>query len=230
MLARFDPNRAALETVALALGDLLDEMVFLGGAAVGLLVTDPAAPPVRITKDIDCIIEVASRSDYFGRVRDSLVARGFVEMIGEDVPACAWGLGGVRLDVMPTDDSILGFPNPWFEHAIRHADVFDLGKVEIQLVRVPDFIATKMAAFQSRGRGDYLASHDIEDLIAVVDGRPSIVRDVQESELSIRHHVSEILGNLVKDPGFLDAVPGHVIDPGRERIVLDRLKQLARSE
>ena len=68
-----DPNRKALEDVASALGeDLLGELAFLGGASVGLLVTDEAAPPARTTNDVDCIIECATRADYFGRIRRKL--------------------------------------------------------------------------------------------------------------------------------------------------------------
>ena len=48
-----------LETTARDLRSLIHETVFLGGAATGLLLTDPAAPPIRITRDIDVIIEVA---------------------------------------------------------------------------------------------------------------------------------------------------------------------------
>lgn len=41
-----DPNVLLLETVARQLGDGLREaLVFVGGAVVGLLITDPAAPP-----------------------------------------------------------------------------------------------------------------------------------------------------------------------------------------
>ena len=42
------------------LGPVADEMVFLGGCATGLLITDPAAPSVRVTMDVDVITEVAS--------------------------------------------------------------------------------------------------------------------------------------------------------------------------
>ena len=41
-------------------GPVADEMVFLGGCATGLLITDPAAPSVRVTMDVDVITEVAS--------------------------------------------------------------------------------------------------------------------------------------------------------------------------
>ncbi|HVE68315.1 MAG TPA: hypothetical protein VNB64_07020 [Solirubrobacteraceae bacterium] len=36
-----------LELAADALGPLLDEVVFVGGATVTLWITDPGAPPVR---------------------------------------------------------------------------------------------------------------------------------------------------------------------------------------
>ena len=43
------------------LGDLANEMVFLGGCATGLLITDPAAPAIRVTRDVDAIVEVAAQ-------------------------------------------------------------------------------------------------------------------------------------------------------------------------
>lgn len=46
-----------LELAADALGPLLDEVVFVGGATVTLWITDPGAPPVRPTKDVDVVVE-----------------------------------------------------------------------------------------------------------------------------------------------------------------------------
>ena len=48
----------AIETIALALGDLNDQVVYVGGAVVGLYVDDPGAPEVRPTKDIDVVLEI----------------------------------------------------------------------------------------------------------------------------------------------------------------------------
>jgi len=42
-----------LERGAAALGELVDEVVFVGGATIALWITDPAAPPPRPTKDVD---------------------------------------------------------------------------------------------------------------------------------------------------------------------------------
>ena len=73
-MAASDPNRRQLARVAEALGDLRHDVVFVGGATVGLLITDPAAPRVRPTKDVDVIVEVATYSEYQARVAPRLKA------------------------------------------------------------------------------------------------------------------------------------------------------------
>jgi hypothetical protein len=52
-----NPNLEILTTAVEQLGELVDELVFLGGCATGLLITDPAAPPIRITRDVDAIVQ-----------------------------------------------------------------------------------------------------------------------------------------------------------------------------
>jgi len=53
-----DPNIALLNIVADHLGDVLcEEVVFVGGAVAGLLITDPAMPSIRPTEDVDLIVE-----------------------------------------------------------------------------------------------------------------------------------------------------------------------------
>ncbi len=59
-----NPNLMILELAVSALGPLADDMVFIGGCATGLLITDLAAPVVRVTKDVDVITEVASLVAY----------------------------------------------------------------------------------------------------------------------------------------------------------------------
>jgi hypothetical protein len=50
-----DPNLERLTAVARRLRPLLDELVFAGGCATGLLITDPAAPSIRTTFDVDAM-------------------------------------------------------------------------------------------------------------------------------------------------------------------------------
>jgi hypothetical protein len=49
---RTDPNVALIEIAAETLGELLDRVVFIGGCAVGLMITDAARPAVRATQDV----------------------------------------------------------------------------------------------------------------------------------------------------------------------------------
>lgn len=60
-----NPNIELLLLAVHQLGDLVDEMVFLGGCATGLLLTDGAAPPIRVTKDVDAIVQVTTKAEYY---------------------------------------------------------------------------------------------------------------------------------------------------------------------
>ena len=60
-----DPNVALLERAAEQLGEaLLEQLVFVGGAVAGVLITDPAMPEIRPTQDVDVICRLIARSDY----------------------------------------------------------------------------------------------------------------------------------------------------------------------
>lgn len=107
------------------------------------------------------------------------------------------------------------------------AETVLLGSVRIRVISAPYFIATKYAAFVARGKGDYMGSHDLEDLVAIVDGRPNLVQDVATGDASIRVHLSGLVTGLLADTTFLDALPGHLADPGRAEVVLGRLRAIA---
>ena len=48
-----NPNIEILEIAVSKLDDLVTRLVFLGGCATGLLMTDEAAPPIRSTHDTE---------------------------------------------------------------------------------------------------------------------------------------------------------------------------------
>jgi hypothetical protein len=173
-----DPNLPLLESVAHALGPLCDRFVFIGGCATGQLVTDPAASPVRTTRDVDVVVEIISLAGYHALERQ-LEQAGFKHDRSPDAPVCRWIVGGCMLDVMPTDEDVLGFGNRWYHLAVRTAESVRLpsGRT-IRLIAPPVFLATKLEAFHGRGGGDFLASHDLEDIAVVVDGRPGLVNEV----------------------------------------------------
>jgi hypothetical protein len=87
-----NPNLDILVYAVEQLGSLADEMVFLGGCATGLLITDIAAPPLRVTKDVDTLVQVLSLTDYY-TFSDNLKTRGFAEDLSQHAPICRWKCG-----------------------------------------------------------------------------------------------------------------------------------------
>ena len=205
-----NPNMEMLVLTVKKLGKLADEMVFVGGCATGLLLTDPAAPPIRITRDVDVIVQVLSVGDYY-QLSEKLRAHGFHEDMNEDAPICRWVAGDLVLDVMPTDEKVLGFGNQWYSAAAKNSVKIELTEnIQVRMVSAPYFLITKFAAFDSRGNNDYLMSHDIEDIIAVLDGRPSIESEIKKSEMSVIKEISTRFNNILTNERFLDSVSGHL--------------------
>jgi hypothetical protein len=205
-----DPNLDLLERAAAQLGPLLEEIVFVGGCATGLLITDPGAADVRETYDVDVIAEIASYAEY-GELSDRLRKLGFTEDSREGAPLCRWVQEEMVLDVMPLDAGILGFSNPWYPGALATSVEVPLSNgLTIRAITAPYFLATKMEAFRGRGKGDYFASHDLEDFIAVVDGRSSLLDEVQMSALELRQYLAEGVARLLAASRFLDALPGYL--------------------
>jgi len=233
MSRKRNPNLEILEMAVEHLGPLADEMVFLGGCATGLLLTDAAAPPIRVTQDVDVITEVASIGEYH-RLSAQLRKRGFKEDQSPDAPICRWVAAGVVLDVMPTKPGILGFGNEWYQPALDAAASINLpsGK-HIRMVTAPYFLATKLAAFEGRGKGDYVTSHDMEDIVAVLDGRPEIVDEAKQADKVLREHLAARFTALLNARNFVEALSGHL--PGdaasqaRAPLILERITAIAES-
>jgi predicted nucleotidyltransferase len=231
MIRSQNPNLEILLFAVEQLGELVDEMVFLGGCATGILITDPAASPIRVTKDVDAIVQVVSHADYY-KFSERLRAHGFKEDVSEGAPICRWKAENVLLDVMPTDTRILGFGNKWYIPAMENAEVFDLSPSrQIRIVSAPYFLITKLEAFEGRGGGDYQTSHDMEDIIAVLDGRPEIVAEINQLDSDLSRELSKRFKILLAKNRFIDAVSGHMppddASQARVSIVINMLKEIA---
>lgn len=80
------PNVAKVELVAGALGDLRERLLFVGGCAVDLLLTDTAAAPSRVTYDVDLVAQVGALTDYH-QLEKEFVRLGFKRDMSEDAPS-----------------------------------------------------------------------------------------------------------------------------------------------
>jgi len=224
-----NPNLARLVAVARKLEPLLDELAFVGGCVTGLLVTDPGAAPVRPTLDVDAIVEVASYPK-FTELEGQLRSLGFQESHTEGAPICRWVHGELLLDLLPTDPAILGFSNRWYGSALQNTRPLQIDDLAIRLIAAPYFLATKLEAFHGRGKGDYRLSHDLEDVVTVLDGRPEIVSEVQEAAAELRRFLGEEFSALLANRDFVEALPGYLLPDSTSQqrigIVVTRIQQI----
>ena len=226
-----DPNIAKVELIAAALGPLRGQLVFVGGCAAGLLLTDPAAASARVTFDVDLLAEVAALPGFY-KLEKQFARQGFKRDTSPEAPICRWRFGDLEVDLMPMDSSVLGFANRWYPLVAQTAQqcVLPSGN-SIRLIAASAFLATKFEAFADRGGGDMLASHDLEDIINIVDGRPELRDEVADAPAELRAYAAGRCAALLNAPAFLDALPGLIFpdesQAARLMILTQRLEQLA---
>jgi predicted nucleotidyltransferase len=199
----------AIRFVAERLDTLTERMVFLGGATLGLFVTEPGAPPPRSTKDVDLIVEVTMREYLDNSFRSQLLNRGFREVTDEAV-LCRWEIEGTKVDIMPAASDVRGSSNRWYPAAVAQAQRYRFpGGPNIRLISPACFLATKLEAFANRGRGDFL-SPDMDDVIAVIDGHPAIEKEVESASPEIRDFLTREFARLLTNEAFVESLPGHL--------------------
>ncbi len=106
----------------------------------------------------------------------------------------------------------------------------DLDGVPIWRASTPSWIATKLEAWRNRGRlangaPDYY-HQDIEDIIAVVDGRPECIEEIAISTDAVGRFLTETISLLLASEDFLSALPGHTGGHERAKIVLKRFEAI----
>lgn len=218
-----------IEQVAKGLKALKDDVLFIGGAAVSLYINDPAVQTTRPTKDIDCIIELTSRLEYY-KLEENLRTLGFNHYKEEGAPICRWKYKNIIVDIMPTDPTILGFSNRWYPEGIKNAiNIILPGGTTISAFTLPYFMASKIEAFKNRGHNDFRTSYDMEDIITVMDGQKKldILFDGPENVISF---LKKSFGNFIESGNFEEALLCH-LEPGptknaRAQRILDFLLPL----
>lgn len=111
---------------------------------------------------------------------------------------------------------------------------------QIRAIPPPYLLATKLEAWNGRGGGDHLRSHDLEDIITLVDGRSEVADEVEDAPSDLREFLSREIATLLEQPRFLDTIDGTVVGFGRggagsgsgdadrvDEVVLPRLRTLA---
>jgi hypothetical protein len=112
---------------------------------------------------------------------------------------------------------------------LENAQRTRLGEYEIRVITAPYFLATKLEAFHGRGKNDF-SSHDLEDIVTVIDGRSELADEVRLAPADLRKYLSDEFGALLSNRDFLEALPGHLLfdaaSQQRAGLVLGRMKDL----
>lgn len=221
-----NPNIEMVELVAKGLGVLLKDFCFIGGATTSLYLDKPSEF-VRPTKDVDCVVTIATYLEQ-QRLERQLEKLGFEHCTDPGAPICRWIFQGIRVDVMPSNAKVLGFTNHWFEEGIKNSVRVTLPSgQEISIFSIPYFMAAKLDAFKDRGRGDFYASADLEDIVTVIDGCSDIRKKVMQAPSEVKDFLKKEMKILETDERFQQCISGHLV-PGpnleeRARGVLDFL-------
>ena len=204
--------KTVLVKAARLLIPLQEDFVFLGGLALALLVSDPAAPDVRPTEDVDVIVQAGTYAKY-SQLEERLRANGFTQPREEASVICRWLKDGLKIDIMPVEEQILGFGNRWYADAMKSARTALLAEdLAIRVISAPCFLATKIEALQSGTRGDLLTSRDMQDIVSILDGRPEIAAEMQAAEPAVQMFIAETFQDFLQDDDFLDALDA-LLDP-----------------
>lgn len=201
-------NKAIIKRIAIALGELNEKVIYVGGATVSLYINDPAAEDVRPTKDVDITIKVASILEL-ENIRELLNKKGFKQSADLDV-ICRFKYDDILVDVMATKPISWAPANPWFEKGFENLQHVDMDGTTIQIMPLAFFLASKFTAFEGRG-GDPRFSHDFEDITYILDNRTDwdeVLLSEKDSE--VKSFLIERLKLIKESDKFHEAMIGNL--------------------
>jgi len=193
-----------METVAIGFGPLLKEVIFVGGSLPIFYVADSFVADARPTEDIDCIVQVVSRLGLL-ELENQLRDLGF---INDSSMIARWSFRELTVDIMPIEESVLGFSNSWYKRAFNYpqSELLPNGTL-CSILSLPFFLATKFEAMANRG-GDLRMSKDLEDIIFVINGCESVVEQVRNSPYDVKAYVQKSCRELLANTYFEELIEG----------------------
>lgn len=217
--------------VANALGNLQNEVVYVGGSVVGFYVQEGLIDELRPTDDIDFFAEITSLAEL-EKLREKLKSKGFRQS-AEDNVMCRFRYEGIKVDVMSTKEIGWAPANKWFGPGISHKEIKTIGNINFNILSLPYFLATKFDAFEGRVETDPRLSHDIEDVAFILDNHPTWHRDILSAENEVRDFLIYWLKLIETDTKMREAILGN-LEPDfqieRFAQILEKVKELRNSD
>lgn len=226
MLKNQKINLQVVEKVARSLEELNKEFVYVGGAIVSLYVTDEGAEQPRPTKDIDISVQVSTYAQM-DELREKLASKRIFPAPEENV-MYRYSHEDILIDFIPCEETPLGPTNRWLKPGFKKAYPVKIGGMEINILPVSLFLATKWEAFKNRG-SDPRTSHDFEDIVYILDNNQEIVADVQEASIDVQQFLKTMSQEILNHPSRNEIIECH-LNPfttyERREIVVGKLHQI----
>jgi len=214
MLKNNTINLEVIRKIAVALGAMNEQVVYVGGATVSLYINDPAADDVRPTKDLDISLAIASLGEL-EVIRKQLIRKGFKQSPEDDI-ICRFRYEDIKVDVMSTKAVGWAPANPWFASGFAQKEIIEIEDQKIQILPLPYFLASKFSAFNDRGAIDPRTSHDLEDIVYVLDNRMDIVEKLAKVPDDVRSYLADQLQRILDDRVMQEAILGNLFYETRE--------------
>ncbi len=219
-------NIAVVAEVARALKELKNQMVFVGGSVISLYTDDPAADEIRPTGDIDMTVKIMGYSNWV--ILNERLAQLEIHPDPYGHAICSYKYQDIPIDIMPSENGPVGLANKWYKIGFDNLQLVNALDEEIQILPAPCFLATKFEAFINRGT-DYRTSHDIEDIIYIIDNRINIVWEIENSPKEIIQFLQlEIY--KIKNSGLYEEILSSHIHPliidMRQLIVEEKINKI----
>lgn len=197
-------NIGVIKKVAAALGNLNEQVVYVGGAVVSLYADDEAADDVRPTKDIDISLSIATLHEL-EILRQELVQKGFIQSAEDDV-VCRFRFEDIKVDVMSTIAVGWAPANPWFAPGFNLKQQVEMDGQFIRILPLSYFLASKFTAYNDRGNKEPRTSHDFEDITYLLDNRIHLAEEINNSPEDVRTFLKIEFTKIVQDSVKQEAI------------------------
>jgi predicted nucleotidyltransferase len=226
MLKNKTINLGIVKKVANALGELNEQVAYVGGATVSLYADDPAADDVRPTKDIDIVLHILTFGELTA-LQERLGQKG-IQPDPESKVICRFKYDDILIDVMSIKEVGWAPSNIWFEPGFRNLETYSMdNETTIRIFPISYFLATKFAAFHDRGI-DPRTSKDFEDIVYLLDNRLNLVDELLSSSDDVRSYLAFELHEL-QHADKVEAIQAHLspfTNEDRYAMIQDRIKQI----
>ncbi len=220
-------NREAIKRIAIALDELNERVMYVGGAVVSLYINDPAADDIRPTKDIDITLEIASISEL-EKLRDDLIKKEFKQTSEDDV-MCRFRYEDIKVDVMGTKEIGWAPANVWFQAGFDLRESIEIEGKTITILPLPYFLATKFSAYHSRGEKDPRTSHDFEDITYILDNQMDLIEKISSAGREVQEFLREEFKGILGSDHLQEAIQAnlfHETQTERFERIIEALKEL----